>query len=83
MFAFQVMVRALVATYTIVYVDELLDGGKDEVKHNQNVLQFLTKLAEMGMHINQAKIQVGLKHVVYFSFDVFLGCFSLRSYVSS
>lgn len=36
----------------------------------------------MGMHINRAKMKVGMDKILYFGYDIFPGSLSLHNYIS-
>lgn len=66
-----------------MYVDDLLLRGKDQAENSRNVLQVSRRLAKTGMQANQEKIKVGLLHLFYLGYAIYLGSFGLKTYIES
>lgn len=76
------MCNILVDTKAVVYVDDPLMGGKNEAEHDANLGEVLSKLEQVGMHINKDKMQLGKNHVLFWRYDICRGNFSLDSYIA-
>lgn len=64
------MCNILVKTRAIVYVDDILVGGKDPAEHDRNLGDVLARMQEAGMHINKSKVQLSKPHVLFLGYDI-------------
>lgn len=77
------MCNVLAETKVVIYVDDLLVGGRSQQEHNENLDKVFSKLMEARMHINEEKMQLGRKHVLFLGYDVGGGSYSLDCYVAT
>lgn len=77
------MCNMLVNTQAVVYVDDLLVGGRTQAKHNRNFSDVLSRLNQAGMYVNREKMQLNKTHVLFLRYDVGGGAFGLNSYVET
>lgn len=73
--------NALIDTHVVVYVDDIFVGGRTKEEHHRNLGQVFKRLAEMGMHVNMSKVQLGKSKVIYLVYDVWVGGCDLETYI--
>lgn len=73
----------LTKTKAIVYVDDLLVGGRSQEDHDKNLGEVLARLQEARMHVNRDKIQLSKNHFLFLGYDISGGSYGLDSYIAA
>ena len=58
------------APMTAVFLDDVIVTGKTQVEYDNNLLEVLTRLSDVGLTLKESKCEFGMKEVQYLGYQV-------------